>query len=251
MRLARLKTALHPWLDPLLSMPDHWRAQRALLHLPDGEYRAAVSVPYYAQYVSPERIRDYIHSGYDGREDPSWRDFGSDNPADYAFWAPRICALACLKMAAEAFDPSRQPTLWQLVQEGLAAQGYTVRDGRGHWVDQGWYYHAQVHLAEQYGLYAVGRSYVSALTVCRYLRDGWLVAASVTPDIGERDPHGQRYGGHVVLVHGFGWQRGGPAVYYLHNPSGRYSELQANATLAAKRFHASFAHRLIALRRAT
>ncbi len=121
-RVARLKAALHPWLDPVLSIPDQRRARRALTGLADGEYRAGVDVPYCAQFASPERIYDYIDHRYDGAQDPNWRIFGADDPADYAFWAPRVCALACLKMAVEAFSPTLKLSLWELVQEGLARE---------------------------------------------------------------------------------------------------------------------------------
>lgn len=249
-RLRRWKAALHPWLDPALSLPDHWRAARALRDLPDGAYRSPVRAPYYAQFASPERIYDYIHRGYDGTHDPRWQEFGATEPGEYAFWAPRVCALACIKMAVEAFFPDRRPTLWQLVKEGLAINGYRVRDERGRWIDEGWYVHAQIHLAARYGLHAEDRAYVSPLTVCRYIRAGWLVAATVTPEIGERQPNYARYGGHLVLVYGFDWERGRPSRYYLHNPSGRFPELQAGAILPAQQFEASFAHRLVAFRRA-
>jgi hypothetical protein len=92
---------------------------------------------------------------------------------------------------------------------------------------------------------------VSPLSVCASVRDGWLVEASVTPELGERQPCGRRYGGHLVLVYGFVWKGGRPAEYLLHNPSGRFTELQANARIPAARFHASFARRLIALRPVT
>lgn len=250
-RLSRIKAALHPRLDPLLSWPDGWRARRALASIPDGDYHATVSVPYVAQFASPERIADYIHHGYDGTQDSRWAEFGADDPADYAFWAPRVCALAVLKMAVQAFFPERQPSLWELVQRGLAAQGYTVRAADGTWVDEGWYVHAQLKLARQFGLRAAPRGYVSPLSVCRHIHAGWLVAASVSPELGERDPDLRRYGGHLVLVYGFTWRAGRPVTYHLHNPSGRFPELQARAAIPAARFHACFAHRLIALRPAT
>lgn len=246
--LGRLKAALHPQVDPALSLPDHWRAARALGGLAGGTYRAPVRVPYVAQFASPERIYDYIHREYDGTHDPRWQEFGTTEPGEYAFWAPRVCALACIKMAVGAFYPQRQPTLWQLVKEGLAAGGYRLRDNQGRWIDAGWTVHAQLHLAARYGLRTEDRAYVSPLTICRYILDGWLVAATVTPEIGERQPTGQRYGGHLVLVYGFDWDGGQPARYTLHNPSGRFPELQAGAILSARRFDASFAHRLLAFR---
>ena len=246
--LPNFKQRLHPRLDPWLSLPDRWQASRALAGLPDGVYQVPHEVPYYAQFASPERIHNYIHAGYDGTQDPNWDTFGAPDAADYAFWAPRVCALACLKMAIETFYPEHTPSLWQLVKEGLAVSGYSVRDQHGNWVDEGWYYHAQVHLAERYGLQATGRGYVSPLSICHAVREGVLVAASVTPELGERTPATNRYGGHVVLVFGFRWEAGQPTHYYLHNPSGRYAELQAHAEIPTARFNASFAHRLITLR---
>ncbi len=247
-RAARLKSALHPWLDPLFSWPDHGLARRALAKLPDGEYRAEVEVPYYSQFASPDRINDYIHHGYDGASDPNWRTFGAESPDDYAFWSHRVCALACIKMAAEAFHPQVRPTLWELVQKGLAVKGYTVRDEHGNWLDEGWYYHAQAHLAKQYGLQAAGRSYISPLRICQDILDRALVGASVTPEIGEREISGKRYGGHMVLVYGFRWKDRRPTHYLLHNPSGRFTELQAGAAIDAVRFNRCFAHRAIMLK---
>lgn len=246
--MSGIKAALHPWVDPVLSLPDHWRARRALAGLADGLYQVGVDVPYYPQFASPDRIYDYIHGGYDGTRDPEWHRFGAEEPAEYAFWAPRVCALACLKMAVEAFHPQTQPSLWQIVQEGLALKGYTVRDDRGKWVDQGWYVQAQIELAARHGLQAVGRAYASPLSICRYIREGWLAAATVTPELGERQPGKGRYGGHLVLIYGFRWQHNRPDAYYLHNPSGRFPELQAHAEIPAARFHPAFAHRLITFR---
>lgn len=247
-RLARIKAAIHPWLDPLLSVPARCRARLALDGLADGVYRVPFEVPYYAQFASPERIFDYIHHGYDGTQDSSWRAFGADDPADYAFWGPRVCALACLKMAVEAFNSAAQPSLWTLVQEGLALNGYMIRDKNGRWVDEGWYFHALSHLAARYGLDAAGRSYVSPWDICHSIRAGWLVAATVSPQLGERTPQKGAYGGHMVLVYGFEWAAGQVTCFTLHNPSGRFPELQAAARIPAARFQAAFAHRFIALR---
>jgi hypothetical protein len=246
-RVTRIKATLHRRVDPLLSWPDHRQARRALSTLPDGGYRASVEVPYYAQFASPDRVYDYIHHGYDGVRDPNWHVFGADDPAEYAFWAPRVCALACLKMAIEAYYPDVQPSLWDLVQQGLVLDGYRVQDGNGRWIDEGWYYAAQVRLAARYGLRVEGRAYASPLSVCRAIRDGGLVAATVTPDIGERRPHRQRYGGHLVLVYGFDWQAGRPSQFHLHNPSGRFAELQDHAVISAVRFRAAFAYRFMVL----
>lgn len=245
--LRQFKNALHPHLDPLLSQRDRWQVQRALTSLPDGEYTAPVSVPYRAQFASPNLIHAYIHADFDGAQDPNWRAFGADDPVEYAFWAPRICPLACLQMAIAAFSPGHEPTLWQLVKHGLDLHGYTVRDENGNWIDEGWTYPALARLASHYGLSARGYGYASLLRICDEVRRGRLVMASVTPELGEREPQPGRYGGHFVLITGFRWQRGAPISFKLHNPSGRFPELQANAEIPMARFRAAYAYRLIAL----
>ncbi|MBI5929545.1 MAG: hypothetical protein HY862_09565 [Chloroflexi bacterium] len=243
----RLKNELHRFIDPLLAWRNgaEWRSK--LADLPDGEYRVSLDVPYIPQFASPERINDYIHHGYDGMHDPNWAVFGSPDPQEYAFWSHRVCALAVIKMAIEAHQPNTPaPTLWQLTQAGLAEGGYVVCDTQGRWVDEGWYFAAQVKLAAQYGLQLTGYSYASPLGICYHLWQGHLVAATVTPELGEHKPQTRRYGGHSVLLHGFRWEGGHPTDYLLHNPSGRYLELQANVWLPAQKFQQAYAYRFAA-----
>lgn len=245
--MQRAKNLVHRLCDPPLVWPNAIRSRHQLRHLADGEYRSPVDVPYVPQFASPDYIRSYIHKGFHGRDDPAWRSFGAPDPDQYDFWARRVCALACLKMAAKAFDEAQQPTLWELVQRGLAYGGYRAHDERGKLVDEGWFYHAIVKLAAEHGLRAIGRGYVSIYEICRLVLDGWLVALSVSPELGEHGPV-RRYGGHMILVYGFIWQNGHPKGLMVHNPSGRYTELQANALIPADRFQQAFAQRLIAFR---
>ncbi|MCI0711883.1 MAG: C39 family peptidase [Chloroflexi bacterium] len=244
----RLKTELHRWLDPLISWTNggHWR--QAVKSIPDGEHLLPFDVPYVAQFASPERIVDYIHNDYRGLDDPRWHDFGAEDPEDYAFWAPRVCALACLKMALAAHTIA-SPTLWQLVQEGLDLNGYTVYGENGALIDEGWYVDAQIKLAARYGLRLTGYSYASPLGVAASIYAGKLVAATVTPEIGERTPQSRRYGGHLILVTGFRWQAGKPTAFRINNPSGRFKELQADAWIAARRFQQSYAYRFATFER--
>ena len=242
---ARLKARLHPALDPWLSLPDERRARRALAGLADGEYHAVAQVPYYAQFASPNRIAAYIHEGYDGTQDPNWHTFGADDPVEYAFWAPRVCALACLKMAIEAFYPERRPTLWELVQKGLAHGGYTVRDAAGNWVDEGWTYRAQVALAAEYGLQAAGQGYARRCrSAARSARARWW-----------RHPSRRRSGARRVPG-GMGAICAGVRLRVARRPQQPTgcTTLQAatraasGGTIPADRFRAAFAYRLIALR---
>ena len=215
--------------------------------LPDDNYTVPFEVPYVAQFASPELINAYIHDQLHGRDDPNWRSFGADDVDRYTFWAHRACAIACVKMAIDAYQTAPPRSMWQLVEEGLSLGGYRTHDETGTFVDEGWFYPALVKLAAQHGLTVRGMAYASVLDVCAAIYDGWLVAAAVTPELGERGPL-RRYDGHFVLVYGFHWQRGHCVSLQLHNPSGRYVELQASANISARRFGAAFAHRFIAFR---
>jgi hypothetical protein len=129
------------------------------------------------------------------------------------------------------------------VQRGLEHQGYVVHDEHGNWKDEGWYVQAQVKLAADYKLTMRGYSYAAPLGMCRHIQEKKLVAAAVTPELGERHALSRRYGGHLVIVLGFRWQNRQPSHYLVHNPSGRYPELQAHAWIPAHRFRRSFAYR--------
>ncbi|MCC7206967.1 MAG: hypothetical protein IT323_06650 [Anaerolineae bacterium] len=233
-----------------MSQPNRRRAARRLRDLPDGEHRAPVEVPYTAQFATPALIRAYIHDGLDGAQDTNRAAFGAAqvDPAEYAFWAHRACAIACVKMAIDAFQSAPPASMWQLIQDGLALDGYRVHDERGVFVDQGWFYPPLAELAARNGLETRGMAYASTLDVCAAIRDGWVIAAAVTPELGEHGPL-RRYDGHFVIVYGFVWRRRRPERFLVHNPSGRYADLQAGARIPAGRFGRAFAHRFIALRR--
>lgn len=243
----RLRRTMHRYIDPILSLRNHLRASRHLRNLPDGDYTVPVDVPYVAQFASPDLIYSYIHEGLHGKDDPHWQAFGAPDAEEYTFWAHRACAIACVKMAADACNTERNLSMWEMVSEGLALGGYRTHDEQGSFVDEGWFYSALVELAARHGLQVRGMAYASLLDICAAIRDGWMVAAAVTPELGER---GRliRYDGHFVLVYGFTWQSGRCISVRLHNPSGRYPELRVAASIPAKRFNAAFAHRFIAFR---
>jgi hypothetical protein len=243
----RLRRLLHRLIDPMRSLPNRRRAAHLLASLPAGHYSAGVEVPYVPQFASPRLIADYIHGRLHGSLDPNWQQFGAPDAETYTFWAQRSCAIACVKMAVDAFGTGPRRTLWEYVGEGLELGGYVTNDASGRFIDRGWYYPGLVALAGRHGLEVSGGAYMSLLNVCTFIRDGWLVAAAVTPEIGERTAL-RRYDGHFVLVYGFQWKAGRPLSVLLHNPSGRHPELQDGAEIASDRFRAAFAHRFIAFR---
>ncbi len=243
----RLRRFIHRLVDPLRSLHNHRETTTALHALGDGEYRHHANVPYIPQFATPSLINDYIYGNLHGRDDPNWRTFGAVNPETYHFWAHRVCAIACIKMAMEAFQSAPPVTLWEMVRAGMAQGGYRIHDEDGNPIDEGWFFEPLVRLGEQYGLEVAGLSYISELEVCRRICDGWLVAAAVTPEIGERG-FPLRYDGHFVLVFGFTWKSGTPEYFILHNPSGRSADLQASAHIPASRFRQTFAHRCMMFR---
>lgn len=243
---------MHRLIDPIFSLPNAWRANRTLQGLPTGEYHLPAPIPYVPQFASPERINAYIHEDLHGRDDPAWSTFGAPDPDTYTFWAHRACAIACLKMAVDGFQTALPESMWALTEAGIAQGGYITRDETGAFVDIGWLYAGLVKLAEIRGLTVRGMAYASVLDVCAAIRDGWGVAAAVTPELGEpqSSPHYRlrRYDGHFVLVYGFRWEHERCTHLLLHNPSGRSAEMQAEAVIPVGRFRAAFAHRFIAFR---
>lgn len=206
------------------------------------------TIPYYSQFTTPELTIAIIRGDVDPRLDPRWREYGTDDVEEYAFWCMRSCGIQCLKMAIEAFAVSdRRPTVIELIRQGLELGGYVLHNEQGEFVDFGWIYHPLVELAVRYGLHGQVITGVPHDEICTWLSQGFLVIASVSPEIGEYDEPITRRGGHLVLIHGFElWEGGG--VFMLHNPSGRHPDTRANAAVDFARFADAFAGRGFVLR---
>ena len=216
----------------------------SLSNLVSGWYKFPKALPYYAQFASPELIYAYIHENFDGRNDPHWHDYGSEDVEEYLFWHKRACAIACLKMCLEALTSLPQvPTMIELIRKGVDLGGYIVHNEQGEFVDSGWYYQPLAKLGEAYGLRGHVCKTLSTDELCTYLAAESLVITSVSPEIGERDTPISKRGGHLVLVHGFEWSLQECKAFLLHNPSGRFPELQANAVIPFDRFSQAFAGR--------
>lgn len=217
-----------------------------LSSLSPGWYRFPKKLPYYPQFASPELIYSYIHEDFDGRYDPRWRDYGTEDIEEYLFWCRRACGIACLKMSIEALTTQPQLlTMIELIRQGLTLGGYIVHNEQGELVNLGWFYQPLVKLGEDYGLHGHVYKTLTLDEMCSHLAAGSLVIASVSPEIGERDTDMgiTKRGGHLVLVHGFEWSQQGCKALLLHNPSGRFPELQANAVIPINRFSEGFAGR--------
>ncbi len=251
-RSMQLRRILHRLTDPARSLPAGWRAAATLHGLADGEYRAipGSDVPYICQFASPALVNAYIHQGLHGRSDPNWKNYGAPDVDQYTFWAHRACAIACLKMAIDAFSSAPPSSMWALIEEGIALGGYQVYDEGGNFIDMGWFHEGIVKLGARHGLTVIGKAYTTLLEVCDLIRQGWLVAPAVSPQIGEMSRL-RDYDGHFVLAYGFRWQRSAFESLIFHNPSGRVNTLQADVVMPAHRARYLFAHRYMAFRPAT
>ena len=58
----------------------------------------ASAVPYYSQWESPDLVPQFLDGSMASAADPRWAASGARTPAEYGFWAPRVCGLACLRM---------------------------------------------------------------------------------------------------------------------------------------------------------
>jgi hypothetical protein len=97
-----------------------------------GKYSGNVTVshpdvPYYSQWESPELVGRFLDGSLRAADDPRWAASGAATPDEYAFWARRVCGLACLKMLL-AWQGEPVPTSMALVRRALACGAY-VRDG--------------------------------------------------------------------------------------------------------------------------
>ena len=210
-----------------------------------GRYCFPGKISYSAQFASPELIYSYCHEHFDGRQDPRWREFGTEDVEEYCFWCFRSCSIACLKMCIETLArPKQPPSMIELIQQGLAAGGYIIHNEQGELVNFGWIYQPLVKVGQSYGIKGQVYKTLSIENICSLLLTGALVIASVSDEIGERnDTPITHKGGHVVLVHGFEWSNQECQTLLLHNSSGRFPELQENAVIPYDRFAAAFAGR--------
>ncbi|MGW7363407.1 C39 family peptidase [Streptomyces sp. NPDC054841] len=169
-------------------------------------------VPYYSQWESADLVPEFITGARSAADDPLWQKSGADSREEYAFWAPRMCGMACLRMALDFWGHPVPPSV-PLLREALAACAY-VRTGEttvkgliyapfADWVTRRW------------GLHAEPRPELAAEEIDAQVARGNLLLLSVHKTIRTLDPAPAGRGGHLVLAVG-----SGPRGVVLHNPSG-------------------------------
>ncbi|MCG6495213.1 C39 family peptidase [Kitasatospora sp. A2-31] len=206
----------------------------------EGGRGAAVvhEVPYYAQWESPELVREIIAGSVSAADDPRWGASGAATPEEYEYWSWRLCGVACLRMALDHWW-GVAPSAMTLAGECLSAGAYE-RDGdrvRG-------LIHTPfaTYVHDRWGLTAQARE-LTPEEVSAEVAAGRLVMLSVHPAVRHPDgPEPQRRGGHLVLAVG----TTGTALV-IHNPSGFAGESQAYAHVPWRHFERFYSGRGIVL----
>ncbi|HTZ42320.1 MAG TPA: C39 family peptidase [Jatrophihabitans sp.] len=195
-------------------------------------------VPLATQFLSRELIPAIVDADADPALDPRWAESGARDRAEYGYWAPRTCGLACLQMALGHYGLP-VPPLVTLARQALAAGCYEPRPDGGL---DGLLYHPFVDfVAERFGLTAQVETELDRPRLTSLVRDGALVIVSVHPAIRRPERAAPGRGGHLVLVTGLD----GDGVH-LRNPSGHDAAARA-AVLAWHELEPFFAGRGVAL----
>ncbi|MGW4505833.1 C39 family peptidase [Streptomyces sp. NPDC004436] len=168
-------------------------------------------VPYFSQWESAGMVPEFVSGTMSAVDDPLWASSGAADAEEYAFWAPRMCGMACLRMALAHFGHPVPPSV-PLVREALAAGAY-IRSGDQV---QGLIYAPfAAWVRSQWGLFAEARPELLVEEVDAEVASGRLVLLSVHKTIRVLAPQPQARGGHLVLAVG-----SGPDHITIHNPSG-------------------------------
>ncbi|MCD9145470.1 C39 family peptidase [Streptomyces albireticuli] len=189
-------------------------------------------VPYYSQWESPDLVPAFITGSRQVSTDPLWQKSGAATPEEYAFWAPRMCGVACLRMALDFWGLPVPPSV-PLVGE-LQEAGAYIRDG-----DQvkGLIYQPFASfVTARWGAYARAAAELPATEIRAEIARGRLVMVSVHKSVRTPEVTPPSRGGHLVLVVG---ARDGGVL--LHNPSGlpgRSQEFAPVSWTALDRFYA-------------
>jgi len=201
---------------------------------PDADVLGPSGVPYYSQWESPELVPRFLDGSLTAADDPNWATSGAQTPAEYAFWASRVCGLACLRMVLGRRGLPVPPVI-RLVEQALAWNAY-VRDGDR--VEGLIYKPFADWVGHDYGISATVVPDLAIDQVCASASPAAPVIASVHSWIRWPDRTPPQTGGHLVLVTG---AAGG--VLRLHNPSGLPGASQRDARIPVADFARFFAGR--------
>jgi hypothetical protein len=198
------------------------------------------TVPYYAQWESPELVADIVGGRIRATDDPRWRNSGAGSPEEYEFWSWRSCGIACLRMILEHHGQTVPPAV-VLARECEGIGGY-VRNSDGV---RGLIYAPFVEWVQRrFLLPAEARGELSHAQLRESVAAGDLVMASVHPTIREPTETAGGRGGHLVLVTAVA-----DDAVVINNPSGFSAVNQQAATVHDEDFVRFYARRGIVFSR--
>jgi len=198
-----------------------------------AEQRAS-DVPYFAQWESAELAQRFADGSVPLADDPRWAASGASTAAEYAYWANRVCGLACLKMIMSSRGLP-VPQMMTLVERALSWKAYIPQDDRvagliyrpfANWV------------AAEYGITVEVAPDLPLDAVTAAASADTPVIASVHKWIRWPDREPPARGGHLVLVTG-----ADDSLLRLHNPSGIPPASQRDALVPAADFARFYAGR--------
>lgn len=199
----------------------------------------ASGVPYFSQWESAELAGRFVDGSLRLAEDPLWAASGARTPAEYEYWAGKVCGLACLKMILGRRGLP-VPATMLLVEQAIAWQAYIPQGDR---VAGLIYQPFASWVAAEYGITAEVAPHLRLAEVAELASPDTPVITSVHKWIRwpDRDPPAP--GGHLVLVTG---AAGG--LLRLHNPSGIPPASQRDALVRMTDFGKFFAERGLVVR---
>jgi len=180
------------------------------------------AVPLATQFLSRELIPAIVDDDADPALDPRWAESGARDRAEYAYWAPRTCGIACLQMVLGHYGLP-VPPLVTLARQALAAGCYEPRPDGGL---DGLLYHPFVDfVAARFGLRAQAEAELDLSRLTELTGTGALVIVSVNSAIRHPEQDPPQRGGHLVLVTGIDGDQLHLRDPAGHNPTARAAVL--------------------------
>lgn len=197
-----------------------------------------LSVPYYSQWESAALVPEFVAGTKAAVDDPLWQKSGADTAEEYAFWAPRICGVACLRMALDHWGRPVPPSV--VLARDLQAAGAYVRDGDD--VKGLVYRPFAEYVTRRWGFHARVAPELPAADIRREVSAGRLVMVSVHKSVRTPEADPPSKGGHLVLVVGADAEG-----VKLNNPSGFPGRSQHEVPVSWTRLERFYAGRGVVL----
>ncbi len=196
-------------------------------------------IPFFAQWESPELIRDIIERKLKAGNDPRWSESGANSQEEYELWGRNVCGMACLKMILAT--KGRKARLIDLAKKCTEYGGYQIR---GEKID-GLYYQPFIEfINREFDLQGSVYPFMEINDIITELDQGHFAIASVSPGIRYPQSIPAKKGGHLVLVIGYNISL---RKLLIHNPSGFYGESQEYVSISFENFEKFFAQKGIAV----